>query len=180
MQQLYPLSRQRNQSARIFTTPAHIWNDPQVKRKMDMIKRAREARDAGVSFVKSAPLMKISPATLYRWDRYRRAGKIKKLIPRSRIPRRVRKTTLSSSAIERFVVLEQSLSGTRRQKGSRNAEARRAYNLVRSSRPARDEVIKSQQDRSGAQLGRKRCFYVKKTAVFASSRPHNVPEISLK
>ena len=105
MQQLYPLSRQRNQSARIFTTPVHIWSDPQVKRKMDMIKRAREARDAGVSFVKSAPLMNISPATLYRWDRYRRAGKIKKLIPRSRRPRRVRKTTLSRGTIERFVAL---------------------------------------------------------------------------
>ena len=70
-----------------------------------MIKRAREARDAGVSFVKSAPLMDISPATLYRWDRYRRAGKIKKLIPRSRRPRRVRETTLSRGTIERFVAL---------------------------------------------------------------------------
>ena len=99
MQQLYPLSRQRNQSARIFTTPVHIWSDPQVKRKMDMIKRAREARDAGVSFVKSAPLMNISLKRRYIAGIVIGAKeKIKKLIPRSRKSSvRVRKTTLSSS-----------------------------------------------------------------------------------
>ena len=144
MQQLYPLSRQRKQSARIFTTPVHIWNDPQVKRKMGMVKRARTARDAGVSFVKSAPLMNISPATLYRWDRCMREGKNREAYPS--FPTSSASTGNDVKPRDDRTVYRAAhrVSGTRRQKGGRNTEERRAYNLVRSSRPARDKAAQSE------------------------------------
>ena len=122
----------------------HIWSDPQVKRKMDMIKRAREARDAGVSFVKSAPLMNISPATLYRWDRCMREGKIEKLIPRSRRPHWTRKTTVSRRAIERFVALRNEHLGLGGRKIAVMLRREGACDLVRPSRPARDEAAQSE------------------------------------
>ena len=105
VQQLYIYSRQRNQSAKIFRTPEHIRDHPEVKHKTSMVSRAEEGRKCGVPYALSASLLGVSRSVLFSWKRYIANNQWNKLITGSRRPHRVRETTLTHETIVRFIAL---------------------------------------------------------------------------
>ena len=103
MRQLYHIPRQINQYMRVFKIPEYIKEHPEVQKKYAMVVRAEHARASeGVSFTCSARILNVAPSTLYAWRRCIYTGSIGDLIPQSRRPRSVRKTTLVPRTIDRF------------------------------------------------------------------------------